>query len=244
MAASMHDAQRMVELADLRKLKLSVFHNRRWDDDFMTLRRLLTAGKLGEWAHFESRFDRFRPTVVDRWREHPVAGAGIWWDLGPHLVDQALVLFGRPDALQADLATQRAAAQVADYANVTLYYGQRRAVLRATMLDANTAFRLRVQGERGVFVTRGQDPQEAALGGTPPATVAPRFAELTLVNGGEVVTAQEPLGTGDYGAFYRGICDALESGAELPVSATAGLAVMEVLEAAVASAQLGCVISL
>jgi scyllo-inositol 2-dehydrogenase (NADP+) len=244
MATSVADAARMIERAESRGLRLGVFQNRRWDDDFLTVRRLLAAGKLGEWIHFESRFDRFRPAVTNRWREHQTAGAGIWWDLGPHLVDQALLLFGRPEAVMADLAIQRAGAQVPDYANVTLWYGQRRAVVRALSLDANPAFRLRVQGTLGVFMTRGVDPQEAVLSGHVQPPSQQRCGELTLVDGANITTFAEPLERGDYGAFYRGVRDSLESGNDLPVTSASALAVMEVMETAIVSARCRSIVSL
>jgi predicted dehydrogenase len=100
MAVSLAEAQQMVECAEKRSLKLCVFQNRRWDDDFLTLRHLLTAGTVGEWTGFESHFDRFRPVVPERWRERPAPGGGLWWDLGPHLLDQALQLLGPLEAAE------------------------------------------------------------------------------------------------------------------------------------------------
>lgn len=86
---------------------LSVFHNRRWDSDFLTLKGLLAEGVLGEVAYFESHFDRFRPQVRDRWREQGGPGSGIWYDLAPHLLDQAITLFGLPVSMTVDLAQLR-----------------------------------------------------------------------------------------------------------------------------------------
>jgi predicted dehydrogenase len=94
---------------------LSVFHNRRWDSDFLTVKSLINEGALGEIAYFESHFDRFRPQVRDRWREQAGPGSGIWYDLGPHLLDQAVNLFGLPVSLTVDLAQLRPGAQTTDY---------------------------------------------------------------------------------------------------------------------------------
>jgi predicted dehydrogenase len=119
---------------------LAVFQNRRWDGDFLALRDLLSRGVLGEVSHVESHFDRYRPLVRDRWRERPGAGAGLWHDLGPHLVDQALQLFGLPDRVWASLAAQRAGSQVDDWAHVVLEYNRRRAILHASVLVAAPRF--------------------------------------------------------------------------------------------------------
>ena len=114
---------------------LSVFHNRRWDSDFLTLKGLLTEGVLGEVAYFESHFDRFRPQVRDRWREQGGPGSGIWYDLAPHLLDQAITLFGLPVSMTVDLAQLRPGAQSTDYFHAILSYPQRRVILHGTMLQ-------------------------------------------------------------------------------------------------------------
>ncbi len=101
---------------------LSVFHNRRWDSDFLTLKGLLAEGVLGEIAYFESHFDRFRPQVRDRWREQGGPGSGIWYDLAPHLLDQAITLFGLPVSMTVDLAQLRPGAQSTDYFHAILSY--------------------------------------------------------------------------------------------------------------------------
>ncbi|RXC68175.1 oxidoreductase, partial [Escherichia coli] len=115
---------------------LSVFHNRRWDSDFLTLKGLLAEGVLGEVAYFESHFDRFRPQVRDRWREQGGPGSGIWYDLAPHLLDQAITLFGLPVSMTVDLAQLRPGAQSTDYFHAILSYPQRRVILHGTMLAA------------------------------------------------------------------------------------------------------------
>ncbi len=242
MATSLADAERMVERAAQLNLKLSVFHNRRWDDDFMTLRRLFAAGKLGEWTGYESRFDRFRPLVPDRWRERPVAGGGIWWDLGPHLLDQALQLFGKPDAVAADLARQRNGARAADYAHVVLRYGSRRAMLHASCLDPLPGFRFRLQGTSGAFSSRGLDPQEASLDRNTGLAPEQRFGELTVIDSGLIQTHREPLDRGNYGEFYRQMQECLTSKAEMPVTPESALDVMSLLEATEDSSQRGATV--
>ncbi|HJS36130.1 MAG TPA: oxidoreductase, partial [Pseudoxanthomonas sp.] len=127
----------------------SVFQNRRWDGDFLTVRRLIDEGRLGRVAEFHSHFDRFRPTVQDRWRERDEPGGGLWYDLGPHLIDQALQLFGLPVGISADIARLRDGAQAPDYFDVTLRYPQHRAILHASALVAGNGLRFAVHGTRG-----------------------------------------------------------------------------------------------
>jgi len=110
-ALDLAEAEALVVLAEEQQRLLSIFHNRRWDGDFLTVRRLLAEGALGQVAQFESHFDRYRPEVRQRWREAGGPGSGLWFDLGPHILDQSLQLFGQPDWIQADLARQRPGAR-------------------------------------------------------------------------------------------------------------------------------------
>lgn len=142
---------------------LSVFHNRRWDSDFLTVKALLNEGTLGEILFFESHFDRFRPQVRNRWREQAGPGSGIWYDLAPHLLDQAVNLFGLPVSMTVDLAQLRPGAQTTDYFHAVLSYPQRRIVLHGTMVAAAESARYILHGTRGSFVKFGLDPQEERL---------------------------------------------------------------------------------
>jgi predicted dehydrogenase len=139
---------------------LSVFHNRRWAGDFLEVRELLARGTLGRVVHVESHFDRFRPQVRVRWREQDGAGSGLWMDLGSHLVDQALLLFGRPEALALDLLRQRDGALTDDGFHARLRYaGGLRVELHASALAAAPDAMFRIHGTRGSFVKQGLDPQ-------------------------------------------------------------------------------------
>lgn len=142
---------------------VSVFQNRRWDADFLTVRRLIDEGQLGEVVEFHSHFDRFRPQVRDRWRESDIPGAGLWYDLGPHLLDQALQLFGTPQAIGADLQRQRNQARSDDYFHVTLRYPRLRVILHAGSLVADSGLRFAVHGTRGSYLKHGLDTQEDQL---------------------------------------------------------------------------------
>src|SRR5690606_25962087 len=156
-------AQVMIAAAARNGRMLSVFHNRRWDPDFLALRALVQSGALGEVVELHSHFDRYRPQVPDRWRVREGPGSGLWFDLGPHLVDQVLQLFGPPLSVQADIAAQREGAVVDDFFHVVLRYPRLRAVVHAGALVAAGGLRLAAHGTRGSFIKHGLDPQEAAL---------------------------------------------------------------------------------
>jgi len=229
-----------VTLAEARALKdqaersgrlLSVFHNRRWDGDFLTLRQVLASGVLGRIVHFESHFDRYRPEVKERWREQPGPGTGLWYDLGPHLLDQAVQLFGLPEAMTLDQALQREGAQVDDWFHAVLRYGSMRVILHGGALVPVPAPRFVMHGERGTFIAHGLDPQEDRLkAGQPPQGAAPTTAELTLWDEEgrkESVLACLP---GNYPAYYEKVRDAVLGSGTNPVTAEEAIAVMSLLE--------------
>jgi len=153
--------------AQAKKRVLTVFQNRRFDSDFLALQQVLASGQLGRVVQVESHFDRYRPTVPARWREQSLPGSGLWFDLGPHLVDQALALWGLPDALCLDLACLRDGAQVNDWFHAVLRYDTRhgglRVILHASTLVAELGPRWAVHGTQGSFTKFGLDTQEDAL---------------------------------------------------------------------------------
>ncbi|WP_227368589.1 oxidoreductase [Halomonas sp. M20] len=224
---------------------LSVFHNRRWDSDFLTVRALLEAHTLGRLVHFESHFDRFRPEVNDRWRERPKPGGGLWFDLGPHLLDQAREVFGMPRAIFLNLAKRRDGAQVDDDFHALLDYDGLRVVLSASTLVAADSPRFILHGTQGSYIKHGMDPQEAWLKqGQAPAPewgVDSRDGHLMLreSNGEDATLAAHDCGTlpGDYLAYYMGIRNALAGEGENPVSVDDALAVMQLLETGLDSAR-------
>jgi predicted dehydrogenase len=220
---------------------LSVFHNRRWDGDFLTLRQVLGAGELGRVVQFESRFDRFRPEIRDRWRERGGPGSGLWYDLGPHLLDQALQLFGRPEALTLDLARQRDGARSDDAFLAQLRYGETRVLLGASALAAAAGPRFRVHGTRGSYVKSGLDPQEGQLkaGFRPPAPgwgLDPAPGSLTALRGENLETRPVPPLPGDYPAYYAAIRDALRGIGANPVPPSEAIEVMTLIELGLRSA--------
>ena len=221
---------------------LSVFHNRRWDSDFLTLKALLADGALGEVTFFESHFDRYRPEIRNRWREQAGPGSGIWYDLAPHLLDQAVNLFGLPVSLTVDLAQLRPGAQATDYFHAVLSYPQRRVILHGTMLAAAESARYIVHGTRGSYVKFGLDPQEERLksGAKLPQEdwgYDMRDGVLTRVNGDARIEETWLTVPGNYPAYYAAIRDALNGAGENPVPASQAIQIMELIELGIESAK-------
>ncbi|MCG8707750.1 oxidoreductase [Brenneria sp. 4F2] len=229
-------------LAEHQGKLLSVFHNRRWDSDFLTLKQVFHTGVLGDVVYMESHFDRYRPEIRQRWREDGSEGSGIWYDLGPHLLDQALQLFGLPVAIQVDLAQLRPGSKATDYFHAVLIYPQRRVVLHASMLVVAPSARYIVHGSRGSFVKYGLDKQEDRLknGERPPLESWGQDNQdgvLTLYRDG--VAAEQRVSTipGDYPAYYSAIRDALTGNGENPVTVHQAIQVMELIVLGLASHQ-------
>jgi scyllo-inositol 2-dehydrogenase (NADP+) len=221
------ESDSLIALARERERVLTVFHNRRWDGDFLTVRDLIVSGRLGEPILFEAHWDRFRPAIKQGWREVPADGAGLLSDLGPHMIDQALLLFGGPDAVSADIAVQRPQAAVDDYFELCLHYGARRVVLAASTLVAAPRPRFAVHGTGGSFVKYGLDAQEQSLrdGRPPPPDEHP--GRLTAPDGTTERIATLP---GSYASFYQAVAAAIRDGAPGPVDpadARAGLALID-----------------
>ena len=219
---------------------LSVFHNRRYDSDMLTLQALIAAGALGEVTQFESHFDRFRLEVRDRWRERAGPGAGLWYDLGPHLLDQALQLFGAPIGITTDIALQRNGADADDYFHAVLRYPRLRVILHASTIMAAHDLRFSVHGTGGSFVKRGMDSQEDALkaGRTPGDAGWGRDGHpgtLTSVDGEQVTTRVIDGEPGDYRRYYAGVRDAINGVGPNPVPASDALLVMRLIGLGIAS---------
>jgi scyllo-inositol 2-dehydrogenase (NADP+) len=226
-----------------------VFHNRRWDGDFLTVRRCLGAGLLGEVSSFSSRYDRFRPAPKGGWKEAAVPGSGILYDLGPHLIDQALQLFGPPETVSADLRVQRPGVEALDWAHLVLGYGRLRVLLRAGMEVRDPGPRFEVHGDRGSFVTWGLDPQEAALraGGRPGdpgwgSEPPDRHGTLTTEVAGLELRGRVTGVPGDYGAFYTAMAAAIAGDGPVPVAPAEARATVAVIEHALRSGREGRVV--
>ncbi|QFI53418.1 oxidoreductase [Aeromonas simiae] len=248
-ALDVSEAQGLITLAAERALLLSIFHNRRWDADFLTLRRLIESGDLGAWKQMESRFDRFRPVVRQRWREGAGPGAGLWFDLGPHLLDQVLQLFGQPDWLQADIVAQRAGALSDDGFEVTLGYGERRVRLGASSLVSHRVRRFAVHGDRGSYLKFELDQQESwlkagLLPGQPGWGEGESAGVLYRQQDEQIEETTILPVPGDYAGYYPAVARAIAGRGANPVEPVEALRVMRLLELATHSAaegrRLGC----
>ena len=235
-------AEELVRDAERHDVPLTVFHNRRLDDDFLTVRRLLREGSFGEVVRFDSRFERFRPEVSSEvWRELDgvAAGGGVLLDLGPHLVDQALVLFGDVDCVYAEVDARRAGAQVDDDAFVALVHANGvQSHLRMSAIAPLHGPRLGVSGLAGGVATDGLDVQEGQLrsGMTPTDPefgASDREARIVDADGERTI----PLERGDYMAFYRAVVDWLAAGRPPPVDPWDAVMGLRILDAARRSAR-------
>ncbi|MFF0489226.1 Gfo/Idh/MocA family oxidoreductase [Nocardia sp. NPDC004068] len=238
------EGEELIAAAEAAGRMLTVFQNRRWDSDFRTLRRLIDDGSLGAVRRFESRFERWRPVSKGGWREVGAAeeGAGILYDLGSHLVDQALHLFGPVTEVYCELDARRAEVRADDDAFVALTHASGvRSHLWMSAVAPQLGPRFRVLGSESGYVAYGLDPQEDALragrrpgDGTPWGTVEPEHWGLLGVDGD---TRRVPSEPGDYPAFYAGVAAALLDGAPVPVDPRDAVAALRVLERARAAAR-------
>ncbi len=241
-ALDVEEAGHVVEAAHAADRLLSVFHNRRWDADFLTLRDLVAAGTLGEVVELHSHFDRYRPVVADRWRERAEPGAGALFDLGPHLIDQALQLLGAPEAVYADLACQRTHARVDDYFHMVLRYPRCRVVLHAGSVVAAPGLRFAVHGTRASYVKHGTEPQEAALKGggipgSPDWGLDPNPGQLHVPGDDGTRVSAIAGRAGNYLQFYNSMEAAIRQGTPPPVTPAEAMQVMRLLQLARASSQ-------
>jgi scyllo-inositol 2-dehydrogenase (NADP+) len=251
-APSSAEAFDLADLASRSGRLLSVFHNRRWDGDFRTVQRLLADAACGRVVSFESHFDRYRlEPKPGAWRERPEPGSGVLFDLGSHLVDQALVLFGLPDAITADVRVEREGVVADDAFDVVLHYPRMRALLRATMLAARPGPRFLLRGTAASYTKYNLDPQEDALrGGERPGGTgwgqesAERWGVLTRALAGG--TEDEPVRTlpGDYRGYYENVRDARRGDAALQVTPGQAATVVRLLELARQSSREGRTIAM
>jgi predicted dehydrogenase len=238
-APTMAECTELVQLAARLGRLITVYHDRRYDGDFHTIRKIVSAGTLGNVAEFESRFDRFRlEAKANAWRERAdQPGAGVLFDLGPHLIDQALVLFGEPQTIWASAFCQRDTSQVDDAFDVCLEYPRLRAMLRARIVAFAPGPHFLIHGTKGSFVKYGMDPQEERLRGekSPQGTdwgadwgedPEEFWGTLSLVDKASTRVKTE---RGDYRAFYANVRDAIEKGVPLEVTPEESLRTMRAL---------------
>ncbi|GAB3461602.1 oxidoreductase [Azotobacter salinestris] len=236
------EGEELLALAARQQRILAVYHNRRFDGDFLTLQHLLRGGQLGEIRHFESHFDRFRPIPRARWREQAVPGGGILYDLGPHLIDQALLLFGPPEAITARCRRLRAGAEATDYFHLQLHYADKEVVLHSSPFCAAPTPRFVLQGTLGSYHKYGLDPQEDALrAGAAPG--GPDWGLEAESQHGRLYTEQEactlPTLAGNYQLFYRQLAQALQRRLPPPVTPADALLGIRLIELACRSYEQG-----
>jgi len=236
------EASLLKQYAQIHGLILSVFQNRRWDGDIQTIRKLLQEETLGRIVHFESHFDRFRPQIVDNWREKDVPGNGITYDLGTHLIDQTVMLFGKPKWVYAEILKQRKGAVSDDFFDITMMYEGMKTRLSASVMVNAPLPKFLVLGEKGSYVKYGLDVQEKAFkaGEVPEGPNwgienAEAWGTLHLENS----AISYPTERGDYRHFYQNIADAIHGKAELKVKMEEAITVLEIIEAVFRSNQEG-----
>src|SRR5580765_1537446 len=247
-AATSAEARELIQIATEKKLILAPFHNRRWDGDFKTVRKLLDSGVLGRLVTFESHFDRFRPLQREgTWKESGNDANGMLFDLAPHLVDQALALFGAPAAITASVRRDRDATDIEDAFDITLHYPRLLAHCRASWLAAENGPRFLLHGTNGSFRKFGLDPQEPALlaGATVPPVGDPReWLAEPEADWGTLTIAPDPskpaaltrtkikTELGDYRGFYASVRDAILGEGPLGVPSEDGYRTIRLLELA------------
>ncbi|WP_414443561.1 oxidoreductase [Burkholderia sp. 22PA0106] len=231
------EARTLARLAADRGLVFAPFHNRRWDGDFLTVRQLVASGELGRITWFESHFDRFRPQIRQRWREDATRGGGLLFDLGPHLIDQALALFGAPDTVNATVRARRDGSEAADLIHLVLGYPDKEVALHASALAAIEPARFTVLGTRGGYQKFGLDTQEDQL----KAGLTPDDVEfgggnhpgvLHLLDGDVETERPVPTLDGQYAEFYRALAASIHDRAPFPVAAQDAVDVMAIIELA------------
>jgi predicted dehydrogenase len=212
---------------------LSVFHNRRCESEILATKAVLKTGVLGEISHYESHIDRFRPVVRQRWREDPGPGSGLWFDLGPHLIDQALHLFGLPHAVNASFGILRNGGRTDDWAHIQLIYDRMRVVLHASLLVSGGGPRSVLHGTQGSWAKFGGDVQESQLisGMLPNDPAFGYDPNPGIVYDGATGTQTEvPTPAGNQREYYVGIRDAILGKCPVPIpvkDAVAGMAILE-----------------
>jgi predicted dehydrogenase len=238
-------ALKLLGLAKEKRTVLSVFHNRRWDGDFLTVSSIVENNLLGELVDFESYYDRYRNACKpNAWREQNLPGSGIFYDLGSHLIDQALLLFGLPLSVSADIRIQRAGGKADDNFRVVFDYESCKVTMGASMLAAQPRPRFRLSGTEGSYIKYGMDPQEEALrNGLLPGTEewsteqkeqwgSIRFRLHNLNCTGHLETT-----AGCYQKYYENLYDTIRNGAPLLVTPEQAVKVIQLIELANVSSQ-------
>ena len=244
---TVNEGQQLIDLAQQQGKLLTVFQNRRWDSDFLTVQKVLEQHLLGEVVEYEAHYDRFRNYIQpDTWKEEEGPGSGILYNLGAHMIDQALVLFELPHTLYAKLSTQRNGGKVPDAYHLLLYYDHFQVVLRSSYLVRDPGPRYKILGQQGTFTKHGIDPQEdyLKLGISPDNEqigVEPeeQWGTLHTELHGTVFQGKIASETGNYSAFYDNLYDTLQGKTPLAVPPEQALDVIRLIELAYESSHSG-----
>jgi predicted dehydrogenase len=241
------EARSLAEIASEHKRMLSVFHNRRWESEILATKAVLQSGVLGEVSHYECHMDRFRPGVRRRWREDPGPGAGLWFDLGPHLIDLSLYLFGLPNSVNANFGVLREGGQTDDWAHIQLNYDRLRVILHASLLVSGGVARSVLHGTRASWAKYDADVQESQLmAGIDPAD--PSFgydpSPGILYHGATGERSETLSPKGNQRMYYIGIRDAILNKQPAPIPIQDAVAVMAILETSFESGARGRVLEL
>lgn len=238
------EADELIALSQQVNRKIFVYQNRRWDGDFKTVQDILNQKLLGNLLEYEAHFDRFSPERKRAaWRDEPLPASGVLYDLGSHLIDQTLVLFGKPEAVFADIRAQRTGSKVDDYFHLHLYYPGHKAILKAGVFVKEPGPRYILHGDKGSFVKKGIDPQEELLrkGHLPVGEhwgkeYPENHGILNIISGEKDSRETVETEAGHYAGFYKNVGDVLRRGAEQAVSPEEARTVIRVIELAFESA--------
>ncbi len=241
----------LISLAKKHKVLLSVFQNRRWDSDFLTLKKVIENNLVGKVVEFESHFDRFRPSIAKGWKEETSTGTGNLYNLGSHLVDQALQLFGNPQYVYAELKKMRKHTKIYDYYDLHLGYPDCKVRLTSSYLVRELGPRFILHGDKGSFIKYGFDTQEEQLkSGMQPSKsefgIEPESTHgiLNALSKGNNIRGKIESLKGNYPAYYQDIRDAIQQERKPLVTAEEGNQVIRIIEAAVKSHEQGTRIKL
>ncbi|MBC7849612.1 MAG: oxidoreductase [Chitinophagaceae bacterium] len=244
MTVTSKEAAELIALSSQTQKVLSVYQNRRYASDNSTIRKIVDEKVLGDIFEFESQFNRFRPELKNSWKETPVGGSGILYDLGAHLIDQVFTLFGLPKSITADIRKQRPGTQADDYFDIRLDYGFTKAIMKAGMLVREQGPRFMIHGTEGSFIKYGDDPQDPdARAGKMPTDPTwgleppESYGLLNTTIDGKEVKRRVPSEKGDFGIFYRNLANTILRGVPLVEKPEHGFNVVRLIELAIESHQ-------
>jgi scyllo-inositol 2-dehydrogenase (NADP+) len=246
------EALDLVETAKATGKVCSVYHNRRYVSDFLTMQQILDKKLLGDVHEFEAHYDRYRPNprTYGLWREEPKPGSGVFFDLGSHLIDQALYLFGIPKSITADIRKQKSYSQVDDYFDIRLDYGWLKVLLKSGMLVREMGPRYMIHGTLGSFIKYGEDPQEDRLkAGELPVgdqwcyEPESNYGLIHTEIDGKVIREHYPSLRGNFGWFYENLHRTIREGAPLHEKPEHGYNVIRMIELAFDSSARQCTVA-